>query len=276
MQTRLDLKGALTDGLVSTYGWLNRRGALDWPVFERVFRKAYFFYKQHLEDPFAALTRHRPDLFRAGHILDVGANIGYTAVLFAKALAPPFRVYAFEPEQKNFERLQRAIHDFGVSDLVVAEQLAIGASNGTAQLWLNQKSHADHRILTGALEGKIESSDPTCRVAMSTLDAFTEAKGIRSRVGFVKVDVQGYEHEVCEGMRQTLSASRGAIVAVEYAPSVMGELGFRGSSLIDFFRSLDFHLYELGKTGTLDPIRNEQPDVSGTGWTNLVCSREIL
>ena len=48
----------------------------------------YLLYKRYLEDPFAALAKIRPSLFRGGDILDTGANIAYTASLFARAGGP--------------------------------------------------------------------------------------------------------------------------------------------------------------------------------------------
>src|SRR5207249_239530 len=113
------------------------------------FVRTYFAY-QRLGDPFAALTRRQPDLFRGGHVLDVGANIGYTASVFARALAPGFKVFAFEPERQNFERLVRTMRRRGLADRVEAVHAAVGASEGTVGLWRDVRHHAGHRITTDA------------------------------------------------------------------------------------------------------------------------------
>ena len=35
--------------------------------------------------------------------MDIGANIGYTAMVFSRAIDPEYKVYAFEPEQFNYD-----------------------------------------------------------------------------------------------------------------------------------------------------------------------------
>src|SRR5207249_1406142 len=83
--------------------------------------------KRFLEDPYAGLVANRPDLFRGGHILDVGANVGYDTVLFAKALSPGARVIALEPERENCRRLQGVVEGSASSDRTTVHRLAGGA-----------------------------------------------------------------------------------------------------------------------------------------------------
>ena len=64
---------------------------LDSALGRRAFVGSYFLYKRWLEDPFAALVRLRPGLFRGGHVLDVGANVGYTAAVFPGRWTPGAR-----------------------------------------------------------------------------------------------------------------------------------------------------------------------------------------
>ena len=73
--------------------------------FSTLYSAAYFAYKR-FEDPFAKLMAQRPELFEGGAIIDAGANIGYTSLLFAKR----GRVHAFEPHVKR-SRIQRTRRD---------------------------------------------------------------------------------------------------------------------------------------------------------------------
>jgi len=79
----------------SAYNLARKARLLELPWFRRAFVSSYFIYKQHYEDPFMELVRRIPGIFRNGDILDIGANIGYTAWVFAGALRPGARVYAF-------------------------------------------------------------------------------------------------------------------------------------------------------------------------------------
>jgi hypothetical protein len=49
-----------------------------------------------------------------------------------------------------------------------------------------------------------------------------------SPVRFIKIDVQGYEPAVCQGMEGTLTANPDCVVSLEYMPEALarGEAGF--------------------------------------------------
>src|SRR5712692_4520252 len=107
------MRNSLVDPLISLYAWLNRRKAFELPAIQSLFVHTYFFYKKHFEDPFSQLILAHPGLFTRGHLLDVGANIGYTTVVFASALKSGDKVFAFEPERMNFDRLVENLARFG-------------------------------------------------------------------------------------------------------------------------------------------------------------------
>src|ERR1035438_5265855 len=92
---------ALQKTLLWSYRQIQNSDCMNRPWAQNSFLALYFLYKRHLEDPFARLLRGYPSLLRGGSVLDVGANIGYTALLFSKAIDSGFRVYAFEPEERN-------------------------------------------------------------------------------------------------------------------------------------------------------------------------------
>jgi hypothetical protein len=86
---------------LAAYARARTAGLLESRWARSLFVTAYFAYKRHLEDPFADLVATRRDLFAGGDILDIGANVGYSAVLFTQALDAARRVHAFEPEAGN-------------------------------------------------------------------------------------------------------------------------------------------------------------------------------
>src|SRR5208282_2051890 len=102
----------------------------------------------YIEDDLRDLVLSFPSIVRGGSILDIGANIGYTAAVLARAATPGCKVYAFEPEPFNFEMLQQTALQPEFAGKIVPMQLAVGAQNGTIDLWINDRHHADHRIST--------------------------------------------------------------------------------------------------------------------------------
>ncbi len=216
--------------LLRAYALAERSGALNLGPVEWFFVKSYFAYKRFVEDVFAHLVRERPELFRGGHVIDAGANVGYTARVFARAVEAPYRVYAFEPEATNFRRLTR----FAKGDRIVPLHSALGEREGTIELWHNDAHPGDHRIATGETRG------PTVTVPITTVDAF--ARTLDHPIRFVKIDVQGYEPAVLRGMRDTLRGD--VVVALEYAPGHIRAQGFEPGEIFDLLRG--FTIERLG------------------------------
>jgi FkbM family methyltransferase len=266
------LRAGIQRALLTAYETANRRGWLDSDLAEVVFQRGYFAYKRLVEDPFAKLAATRPELFRGGEVIDVGANIGYTACLFAHALEAPHRVHAFEPEERNFRWLQHAISRAGVSDRVALHRAAVGAREGTIELWHNASHHGDHRIATAAL--RAVRDEPTQSVPLTSVDAYV-ASIAAPPIAFIKIDVQGYEPEVLRGMRETLVANPGVHVAVEMMPSALEELGFDPDEFLHELAAVLPHTAILERDGRLRDADiasiTRACKASGLGYVDLVC-----
>jgi FkbM family methyltransferase len=259
--------------LTGVYASARRAGLLDNPVGQNVFTSLYFLYKRYLEDPFRSLAKRRPELFRGGHILDIGANIGYTAAVFAHAIDPGYHVFAFEPEPFNFRLLERSIAARHLTSCVVPVRSAVGREEGRIDLWLNERHHADHRIAVGGLNSA-ERDAQVISVPITSIDAFIRDRAPGETLAFIKIDVQGYEFPVCLGMNDTLLANGAAIVALEYMPDALQELGFDGPSLLNWFAERGYRTYSLKKNGDLEPDLGS--GLALHGYTDLLFSRREL
>ncbi|MEO8051990.1 MAG: FkbM family methyltransferase [Acidobacteriota bacterium] len=255
-------------GLLSGSYYLARSsGFLSTGVGRDLFLGSYFAYKRRVEDPYAALIESMPELFRGGHVLDVGANVGYCSVLFAGAIGANQKVYAFEPEPFNFALLERVLHRRELDGRVVSTRAAVGAANGTLRLWLNPKHHGDHRIATDALVGE------TVEVPVLTIDSFVELENIHP-VKFIKIDVQGYEPAVCEGMSRTLQSNPECSVSLEYMPAAMRAQGYDPRKLVEWFESRGYGAHTVLPGGKLKPgvpgnLRDDE-------WVDLLFSPRTL
>ncbi|MGF1479234.1 MAG: FkbM family methyltransferase [Cyanophyceae cyanobacterium] len=262
--------------------WIYRRfqklGLLEKAWFKKIFWTAYFLYKRHFEDPFYGLTQRYPALFQGGNILDIGANIGYTSVVFSKAITSGFRVYAFEPDYQNSVSLRQIIKLNQQKERIIPIQAAVGETQGTIQLWHNQNHHADHRIATKEFKDLGRDLKKVSTVDLWSVDSFVFSKLDRARVKFIKIDVQGYEFPVCLGMKETLVANPDAVIALEYMPASVEELGFDPEKIIGFFQEREYFMYVLGKQGNLELAREQLVNklVKQRGYIDLLFSREPL
>lgn len=270
----MNLRAGIQRALVSTYERANRSGLLDTRLAESLFRRSYFTYKRLVEDPFAKLVKARPELFAGGDVLDVGANIGYTAQLFARAVRAPYRVHAFEPEERNFRWLTNTIDHAQLGDRVVAHKAAVGAHEGEIELWNNAANHSDHRIATTHLRDAV--TGPTQRVPITTIDAHVASAG--TPVSFIKIDVQGFEPAVLDGMRETVAHHPRLHVALELMPAALEELGFGVDEFVRDIAAMfpvisilerDGGLHRAGADSVVATARNNE-----LGYVDLVCSRD--
>lgn len=204
----------------------------------QIYSRMYFAYKRLVEDPFYSLTEKAPELFSHGHILDVGANIGYTSRIFSRVLNPNFTCCAFEPDDLAFSLLRDNVYSLPIRPI----QKAVGNHNGEVEFWHNTSHLADHRVVTPAIESTVSG---ITRCEITSLDHFWRNELSSAPLSFIKIDVQGYELEVIRGMSEILSNNNNLSVAFEYCPSIMSEMGYETNELIEVFENLDFHFFSI-------------------------------
>jgi FkbM family methyltransferase len=257
------------------YSLTRRSGLLETAFGRKLFTTSYFLYKRYLEDPFASLARLRPGLFRGGDILDIGANIGYTASLFAQAADADAKVYAFEPEPFNFRLLKSGVRDRRLGEKVIPVHSAVGEEAGEVELWINDHHHADHRIATDDLRAHQRSVNAGyVTVPIISVDEFLAKSDNRRPICLIKIDVQGYELAVCRGMAATIAQQPNAAAAIEYMPEAMRELGYDAQALLDWFSAREFRMYSLGKKGEL--TKGLSGELVEKGYVDLIFSRSEL
>jgi FkbM family methyltransferase len=146
----------------------------------------------------AAYWRALTQTIRAGDcIWDVGANVGYYTVRFADLIGSEGRVIAFEPSQRNFERLQTAVAGRRTVALI-----PLGLSDEAKQAWIRQGDDelgATSEIMRSEDQGK----DGLQPVRLERGDRLIEQREVLAP-DIIKVDVEGHEYEVIEGLRATL------------------------------------------------------------------------
>lgn len=130
-------------------------------------------------------------------VLDVGTNIGYTALSFAVRVGPSGKVFGFEPHSGTFRKLQ-ANSEFNSFSQLHISQVALGAKPGRAGLQVISENNSGKNRITGNKE-----IDPNQPIEVTTVDVFCDSKSLQ-RVDLMKIDVEGFELEVIKGALNTL------------------------------------------------------------------------
>jgi len=84
-------------------------------------------------------------------VVDLGANIGYFTLIFAKLVGIEGQVIAFEPELSNFKILQKNIKKNHYKN-TIAENLAISNKILEAKLFLSKTNTGSHRMYKSKTE----------------------------------------------------------------------------------------------------------------------------
>lgn len=237
---------------------------------QELFLLAYFLYKRHMEAPWAAVVRH---LAVPGSLaIDVGANVGFQTMLMAEAVGGRGRVVAFEPEALNLRLLERVVRRKRFTNVTIVEA-ALGAQQGTTPLYLNPDHPGDHR--TWRARGL--AGTQVVPVLLTTLDHYLEQSGENLPVSLVKIDVQGAELQVLQGMRKTLSAHDRCQIILEFDPDLLRESGDKPEEVIRFCKELGFGAFLFSPPSRPQPILWDQviDEARLSGYVDLLLSRQV-
>lgn len=125
-------------------------------------------------------------------VVDIGANIGYHTLTFAKLVGKTGKVYAFEPDPINFNYLKKNIEFNGYKN-VIPIQKAVSDITGKGKLYLYKRAGVEK-----IWDLKEKGNRPTIEIDMIKLDDFIK------KIDFVKIDVEGAEGMVLRGMPNLL------------------------------------------------------------------------
>lgn len=182
------------------------------------------------------LSRWIYDFLRPNDIvLDIGANIGYIALLSASRVGDGGRVYAFEPMPSIVDKLRENIALNGYSNVVIVPNIVSDAS-GTAEVF---RSRSDNLGMSSTLGGTGYSSEGSvAKVRVTDVIRQSEWRSIR----LVKIDVEGDEVRVLAGMGPILEAMPlGAAVVVEITPDLLARRGDSPHEVVEFLGARGFH-----------------------------------
>ncbi len=171
-------------------------------------------------------------------IIDVGANIGYYTLLFSKLVGTNGKVFAFEPEPNNFKLLKKNIHENQYTN-VIPEEKAVSNTSGFVDLHLAKDGIVGHRIFDS------DSCDNSIKVPKIILDDYFEKINLIDKINFVKIDVEGFEFGVLQGMQKIIQKSKNIKLFLEFNRTGIEEAGFSPNEVLDFIYKNNFKILFL-------------------------------
>lgn len=170
--------------------------------------------------------------------IDVGAHIGYLSIAMARAVGSEGRVLAVEPCSDNLRFLDQNIRDNHIGNIEVFP-LAAGGQDGRRSFHVTGSSDSH-----GFYDHPLTTTRETVEVEVRRIDSLNAES-----VDLVKIDVEGAELDVLDGMTRVLSEGLSKLV-VEWNPACQRAAGRSVSDLPRALTRLGFSLEAL------DDLRN--------------------
>jgi len=186
------------------------------------------------------LTQCMYRIIKPGDIcIDVGANYGYYSLLMSSLTGKEGRTIAVEPNPYVFSLLAAtaSVHSSSIEPV----QVALSDVTGYTTLVIPDNFFGDASI--------VERKDKP-RLARSRVDVKTQTLDELAvqlelpRIDLVKIDVEGAEPGVFNGMNETISKNDGLRVLIEYSPYLYDD----AKSFTEFL----FHHFEVSRIKDVD------------------------
>jgi FkbM family methyltransferase len=221
--------------------------------------------------PFGEIAAIRKFVHPGQVVLDLGANIGWFTLLFARHVGPAGRVIAFEPGQLASALLAANVMINGYGDRVTIERKAVGEAEGVLNIYVCPTGESDNRV-GAALEFPNEQRK-AMPIEVVRLDDYLRRHNIDS-VDYIKLDIQGSEAAALRGLAATLRANSEVKVHMEFSCGWVEQSGNSPEDLLHMLQSLGFVFHDLREGEVMRRVTpTELLDRYRTVATNILMMR---
>ena len=182
-------------------------------------------------------------------VFDIGANIGAHTLGLARSVGPTGRVFAFEPADFAFGKLQRNLalnpeleSRTHLRQILLAAAPAEPSRQEIYASWPLEKDDSVHAKHRGRLV-------PARNASVDTLDRFVERENM-DRLDLIKIDVDGQELPVLQGGSRILRKFRPVLV-MEMSPYVHAEEHHSFAAFVELLRDSGYSLQDAASWAPL-------------------------
>ena len=200
-------------------------------------------------------------------ILDLGANIGYYAILQSNILHKRCRIFAVEPDPKNIEILNKNIKYLDLADIISVESCAVSSYTGTAELLMCDESNLS-RLQP---EGSESAGEVLVKTNVYDFEKYLEK--IPERVALVRMDIEGGEVRIFESLIHIVESGKNELLPKR----IIFETHFYGSDeevMKGHFTKLLSECYSVEFMSSNDE-QAPSPVIQSYGYTAVVTMDDV-
>ena len=193
------------------------------------------------------LKHLKPD----SHCLDLGSNFGYFTCLFGR-FAPMGKVLGVEADAAVAELAQDNVYANGFSSAVRVVNCAVSNRSGELTLFRRNTRSGNTSVVDigAASAGHLGEAPPQeFKVRAATVDELVDQLG--GRVDLIKIDVEGAEPLVFQGMARTLAGNPKVRIVCEWSPAQMAAAGFPVGDFVAELQGLGFECHDIMESGDI-------------------------
>ncbi len=171
---------------------------------------------------------------------DIGANVGFFSIVAANLVKQDGRIYAFEPSPKNAADLRHNAKINNFSNINVIEK-AVSSETGEGKLLIGDYCGAYSLSTTGSFSRVVAKNEITVEVI--SIDNLLDMHEL-TPPDVVKIDVEGAEKDVLQGMVQTIEQFH-PIIIYEIDDKVRDSYEHKQQQVDSFMRALGYKIIPL-------------------------------
>lgn len=165
-----------------------------------------YLYKQGLH----FLESKTLEMMKHKDIIDVGGYVGDSAILFEREFTLK-NVHTFEATKTNFALMQKTLK-LNNSKRIIPVNKGLGSKSETLEISIYGGASTMNDGIKAMFDDKHYFHTETAEII--TLDSYVEEHNIE--VGFIKVDIEGFEQEFLKGAKETIKKFRPAMLISIY------------------------------------------------------------
>jgi len=175
---------------------------------------------------------------RGDSVIDVGAQLGYISSHLARLVGPTGQVHSFEPDPSALARLQASTAANG-QDWIKIFPFAAGRSASEIDFYVSPTIGWSTALGETHLQNLSR-----IKVRCAPIDELAAAEEVRRPVCLIKIDVEGYECAVLEGMQRLLSEDQPFVLS-EVNPVLLRANHHTAADLLGWVRRLGYRIYRV-------------------------------
>jgi FkbM family methyltransferase len=222
------------------------------------------------------IVRHLRDYVKPGmRVVDVGANMGFYTLLLADLVGATGHVFAFEPQARLLDILRRNLELNGFEHRTTTVQKIIHARSGTYD-FVSVAKYGNGGITGNPATAESSAPEPgnldkptNVRVEGVSLDEYFA--GDDGPIDFIKLDAEGSEPFIFQGMPELLRRQRSLTIFCEFIPPLLQCLNMDPRRFLEEIAAAGFQISEF-TAGGITKI-SSLPALSEVKWAELLLVR---